>query len=286
VTQAGSDRPHQPGKEFRRPLPKRFYKAVSVDVVVPSPLVGEGRGGGDRRTSALGIPPTPNPSPQGGGESRPQYRVLLDGKPMRTPAKAVFAVPSRALAEAIAAEWEAQGERIDPASMPLTRIANSAIDGVSGHEVQVRADMAKYAASDLVCYRADGPAELAQRQAEVWDGVVAWADEVLGARLRIGTGIMPVAQSETALERIAEALAGFDAFALAALHVITTLTGSTVLALAHARGRLTAEVAWAAAHVDEDFQISQWGDDAEAKARRQRRWAEMQAASRMLALLG
>jgi chaperone required for assembly of F1-ATPase len=212
--------------------------------------------------------------------------VLLDGRPMHTPAKAVFAVPSQALAEAIAAEWAAQRDRIDPASMPLTRIANSAIDGVRGREQEVRADIAQYAASDLVCYRAEGPAELARRQAEAWDVVVAWAGEALGARLRIGVGIMPVAQPEAALRRVGAALDGLEAFALTAVHIITTLTGSALLALAHARGRLTAEAAWAAAHVDEDWQISQWGEDTEAMARRQRRWAEMAAASRMLALLG
>ncbi len=231
------------------PRPKRFYRAASVDGAAPA------------------------------------FRVLLDGKPVRTPAKRELAVPSRALAEALAAEWEAQGERIDPATMPLTRLANSAIDGVSGREAEVRADIAKYAASDLLCYRAEGPAELVRRQTEVWDPVLAWARESLGARFVLGQGVVPVAQPQAATAAIERALAEFDAFSLAAHHVMTTLTGSALLALAHARGRLAADEAWAAAHVDEDWQIAQWGEDAEAKARRDRRCAEMQAASRLLALV-
>jgi chaperone required for assembly of F1-ATPase len=194
-------------------------------------------------------------------------------------------VPTRALAEALAVEWEAQGERIDPATMPLTRLVNSVLDGVTGREAEVRGDVAKYAASDLLCYRAEGPAELVRRQAEAWDPVLAWAREALGARLVLGEGVVPVAQPSAATAAVEGALAELDAFSLAAHYVMTTLTGSALLALAHARGRLTAEEAWAAAHVDEDWQISQWGEDAEAKARRDRRWAEMQAASRLLELL-
>jgi chaperone required for assembly of F1-ATPase len=217
--------------------------------------------------------------------AEPAFLVLLDGRPIRTPGRRELAVPSRALAEALAAEWEAQGERIDPAAMPLTRLVNSAIDGVRGREAEVRADIAKYGASDLLCYRADGPAELVRRQADAWDPVLAWAREALGTRLVLGQGIVPVIQPQTAIAAVGRALQELDAFALAGHHVITTLTGSALLALAHARGRLTAETAWAAAHVDEDWQISQWGDDAEAKARRQRRRADMLAASRLLALL-
>jgi chaperone required for assembly of F1-ATPase len=205
---------------------------------------------------------------------------------VRTPAKAGLVVPSRALAEAIAAEWEAQATHIDAATMPLTRLANTAIDGVAARHAQVCADIAAFAASDLVCYRAEGPEPLVQRQGRQWDPVLAWAGEALGARFEVASGLMPVAQPEGAAAAVAAALAGLDAFRLAALHVMTTLTGSALLALAHARGALSAEAAWAAAHVDEDWQIGQWGEDAQAAARRARRWAEMQAASRMLALLG
>ena len=257
---------------------------------VPSPLVGEGQGGGDGRTSLVGVPPTPNPSRRrvedapsarwGGG-----YRALLDGKPVRTPAKAPLALPTRALAEAVAGEWEAQQEHIDPSSMPLTRLANSAIDGVRGREAEVQADIVKYAGSDLLCYRATEPEELVRRQAELWDPVLAWGREALGARLEVAEGLMPVAQPEAAQRAVARVLDGEDAFALAALHVMTTLTGSALLALAHAQGRLTAEQVWAAAHVDEDWQIGKWGDDAEAADRRLSRWSELQAASRLLALL-
>lgn len=231
-------------------LPKRFYKAVAV-----------------------------------AGEAG-AFRVLLDGKPIRTPAKRELALPTSALAEAVAAEWTAQGAHIDPETMPLTRLANSAIDGVSGREAQVRADIVSYAGSDLVCYRTTDQGELARRQREAWDPILAWGQEALGARFATAEGILPVAQPDAAKAAIARSLEGYDGFALAALHVMTTLTGSALLALAHARGQLSAEAAWAAAHVDEDWQIEKWGEDAEASARRQRRWAEMQAASRLLALLG
>ncbi len=230
--------------------PKRFYRAVSVDGAAPA------------------------------------FRVLLDGKPIRTPARRELTLPAKPLAEAVAAEWDAQDEHIDPGTMPLTRLVNSALDGVAGREAEVRAEIAKYAASDLVCYRAEGPAELVRRQERAWDTVLAWARTALGASLVLGQGIAPVTQAPAAGAAIDRALAGLDAFALTAHHVMTTLTGSALLALAHAGGRLTAAEAWAAAHVDEDWQIGRWGEDAEAKARRDRRWAEMQAASRLLALLG
>jgi chaperone required for assembly of F1-ATPase len=232
------------------PRPRRFYRAVSVD-----------------------------------GAAR-AFRVLLDGKPVRTPAKRELALPARPLAEAVAAEWEAQGEHIDPGTMPLTRLVNTVLDGVAGREAEVRADIAKYAASDLLCYRAEGPPELVRRQMEAWDPVLAWARAALGANLVIARGIVPVAQPQAAMGAIGSALVRLDAFGLAAHHVMTTLTGSTLLALAHAGGRLTAEEAWAAAHIDEDWQIGQWGGDAQAKARRQRRWTDMEAASRLVALLG
>lgn len=240
---------NKPG-EPARGLPKRFYTSASVEAKGPH-----------------------------------DYRIRLDGRAVRTPAKAELAVPVEALAQAIAEEWQAQGTHIDPSSMPLTRLANSAIDGVTQREAEVRADIARYAGSDLLCYRADGPEALQQRQAEVWDPILRWAEQELGARFAIGTGLMPVAQPDAAKAAVARALEAYDGFALAALHVITTLTGSVLLALALARGHLTAEQAWAAAHVDEDWQISKWGEDAEARARRDRRWADMQAASRMLALV-
>jgi chaperone required for assembly of F1-ATPase len=170
--------------------------------------------------------------------------------------------------------------------MPLTTLANTAIDGVSSRELAVRADIVKYAGSDLLCYRAQQPEALVRRQSEAWDGILDWAAEELGVRFAVGKGLMPIPQPAAAPVAVASALAPLGPFSLAAMHVITALSGSALLALAHLRGRLTAEGLWAAAHVDEFFQISQWGNDAEADARRQRQWAELEAASRMLKLLG
>jgi chaperone required for assembly of F1-ATPase len=213
----------------------------------------------------------------GGGAS-----LLLDGKPVRTPGKAPLTLPSRALAEAVASEWRAQGERIDPSTMPLTRLANSAIDGVAGREQAVIDDIARHAASDLLCYRADGPKALVEAQSAHWDKVLDWARMELKAPLVLAQGVVHVAQPEASLARIRRALDGLDALRLAALHVMTALTGSALLALAVLRGKLTPEQAWKAAHVDEDFQISQWGEDAEAATRRENRWRDFAAAARAL----
>lgn len=259
MTSTTGDGPKVPGRAAPRPPAKRFYKAVTVAAE--------------------------SPSRKGGGESVERFRVLLDGKALRTPAKAPLAVPTRALAEAVAAEWEAQGEHIDPATMPLTRLGNSAVDGVRGREAEVRADIVTYAASDLVCYRAHEPEGLARRQAELWDPVLAWSRDALGAGFEVAEGLMPLPQPEAARSAVADAVTDCGAFTLAALHVMTTLMGSALLALAHAHGHLTAEAAWAAAHVDEDWQIARWGEDADAAARRRHRWAEMQAASRLLTLM-
>ena len=274
------------GQDPVRPLPKRFYKTVSVEQVMPSPLRGGWREapGWGIEPAASSQTPTPDPSPQGGGEQT-HFRLLLDDRPVRTPAKNELVLPTRALAETVAAEWQAQGKRIDPASMPLTHLANSAIDGVMRREAEVRADIVRYAGGDLICYRAEAPPELVHRQSQAWDPVLAWARDALGASFHVARGVMPVTQPMPAAHAVAHAIEAHGAFELAALHVMTTLTGSVLLALAHATGRLTVHDAWAAAHIDEDWQISQWGEDAEAKARRDLRWAEMRAASRLLALL-
>lgn len=213
------------------------------------------------------------------------FAVLLDGRPVRTPAKKPLVVPTEALAAALAEEWSAQKVSIDPATMPLTRIVNSALDGVTGREAEVRAEIVKYAGGDLLLYRADGPAALVALQARHWDALVKWAEGFLGGRFVLAEGIMPVTQPQKTLDTVAAKLANIEALPLAGLHVIMTLTGSTLLALAHAEGRISAEVAWAAAHVDEDYQIEKWGTDSEAEARRAHRWREMQAASRLLATL-
>ncbi len=230
-------------------LPKRFYKEVAVK------------------------------DEDGGWAS-----LLLDGKPVRTPGKAPLALSSRALAEALAEEWRMQGERIDPSTMPLTRLANSAIDGVMGREQAVIDDIARHAASDLLCYRAEGPKGLVEAQGKHWDPVLAFGREELKAPLVLAEGIVHVAQPEASLTRIRGELEGCDPFSLAALHVMTALTGSALLALAVLKGKLSPEEAWEAAHVDEDFQISQWGEDEEAKARREARWRDFAAAARALAL--
>ena len=210
--------------------------------------------------------------------------LLLDGKPVRTPGKASLVLPTRALAEAVAGEWRAQGERIDPMTMPLTKLANSTIDGVRGREQAVIDDIVKHAGSDLLCYRAQGPQELVEAQATHWDPVLAWAKTALGAPLFLAEGVVHVAQPQASLDRLKQMLAGRDAFSLAALHVMTALTGSALLALAVAERRLTPEEAWAACHVDEDWQISQWGEDAEAAERRKNRWRDFEAAAKTLAL--
>ena len=210
--------------------------------------------------------------------------LRLDGKPVRTPGKSALTLPTRALAEAIAEEWRAQGERIDPLTMPLTRLANSAIDGLVGREQAVIDDMMAHAGSDLVCYRARAPQALVEAQEKHWDPVLAWAKDALGAPLFLAEGMVHVAQPEASLARLKERFAGRDAFSLAALHVMTALTGSALLALAVAEGRLTPQQAWDAAHVDEDWQISQWGEDAEAAERRKNRRRDFDAAVKTLAL--
>ncbi len=186
----------------------------------------------------------------------------------------------------VAREWERQGETLDPADMPVTRLLNSAIDGVAKAMDETRAEIVRYAGSDLLCYRAEGPEALAERQRAACDPVLAWAAETLGARFIIAAGVMHIAQPEDSLEAFRKAVEPFDdPVALAALSVVTTLTGSAVLALAVARGRLAADDAWRIAHVDEDFQIERWGADEEAMARRRARWREMAAAAGVLAAI-
>jgi len=207
--------------------------------------------------------------------------VLLDGKPVRTPARRTLAAPTRALAQSIAEEWNAQEKEIDPARMPLTRLANSVIDAVAGSVGPVAAEVAKYLGSDLVFYRADTPAGLVKRQAQAWDPVLAWAQEALGARFVQVQGVMHAEQPGEALAAARAAIPA-DAWRLGAVSSITTLTGSALLALALGAGALDADTAWAAAHVDEDWQMEQWGRDEIALARRALRYGEMQAAAIVL----
>jgi chaperone required for assembly of F1-ATPase len=211
------------------------------------------------------------------------YAVRLDGKAVRTPARRILAGPTLALAEAIAAEWQAQRDVIDPATMPLTRLANAIIDGVADRPKPVADEVAKYGASDLLFYRAATPSELVERQRRHWDPVLAWAAEVLGACFAIREGVIHVAQPQQALAAIRAAIPD-EPWSLGALHAATTLMGSALLALALAHRRLAVEEAWQAAHVDEDWNMEQWGRDALALERRAARFAELNAAATVLDL--
>jgi chaperone required for assembly of F1-ATPase len=212
------------------------------------------------------------------------FQILLDGKPVRTPLRRPLAAPSAPLAAAIAAEWEAQAESIEPARMPLTRLANAVIDAVMGAEAAVAAEVANYLGSDLVCYRADAPEGLVERQTAIWDPVLGWAHDALGARFVQVQGVVFAAQPDEALAAARAAIPG-DPWRLGAVSSITTLTGSALLALALAHRALDADAVWSAAHVDEDWQMTQWGRDEIALARRDFRHSEMQAAATVLALI-
>lgn len=212
------------------------------------------------------------------------HAVRLDDKPVHTPAGRVLAAPTLTLAQAIAAEWDAQGETIDPATMPFTRLANAIIDGVTDRPGPVAAEVEKYLASDLVCYRADSPKGLVERQARHWDPILHWAADTLGARFVVGQGVIHVAQPEQALAAARKNVPG-DPWRLGALNAVTTLTGSALIALALANGRLGADEAWQAAHVDEDWNMEQWGRDELALEHRAFRFAEFAAAARVLASL-
>lgn len=232
----------------RRDLMKRFYAAASVE---PS---------------------------DGGG-----FAVLLDGRPVRTPARKTLAVPDERVARAVAAEFEAQATHVDPATMPVTRLVNSTLDGVVDNAAAVADEAAAYAGSDLLFYRADGPERLVRRQTAIWDPIVRWAEERFACRFRLAEGVMPVAQDPAALRAVREAMPD-DPFELAGLHSATSLTGSALIARALFEGRLDVDSAWAAAHLDEDWNVELWGEDAEAAARRAFRRAEMDAAALLMGL--
>jgi chaperone required for assembly of F1-ATPase len=208
------------------------------------------------------------------------FALMLDGRPARTPGKNRLAARSRALMLKVSAEWERQQEALDPSDMQLTLLLNSAIDGIARTMDETRAEIARYAGSDLLCYRAHEPETLAERQRLAFDPILAWAAARLGARLNLMAGVMHVAQPPEALAAVRAAVDAIDdPAAVAGLSVMTTLTGSGVLALAVAKGHVTAAEAWRAAHIDEDFQSERWGVDAEAQARREARWREFEAAA-------
>ena len=219
----------------------------------------------------------------GGPESFP---VLLDGKPVRTPARNFLAAPGCELAKALAAEWNAQQDKVNPAAMPLTRLANSIIDSVAPKPAPVADEIKQYLGTDLLFYRASEPAGLVASQREHWDPIVDWARETFGARFTLAEGVMHVAQPAAAIASTAAAIPNGatmkDAWRLGALNVITTLTGSGLLALALAANRLTTDETWAAAHVDEDWNMSLWGRDELMLTRRAYRVAEMHTAAAVL----
>jgi chaperone required for assembly of F1-ATPase len=213
------------------------------------------------------------------------FHLTLDGRTAKTPSKQALAVPTRGLAEAMAREWAAQEAEIDPATMPITRLVNSAIDGVAQRQVEVVDDLVRYAGSDLVHYRSSEPERLAHAQDEAWNPVLDWARDEHGARFLLAEGVMHVTQPEEAVAAVRGVIERIDSpFALAALHVMTTLSGSVLIALAHAEGPLDVDQAWAAAHVDELFQESVWGEDHEAMERRRKREADFRAASEVYRL--
>jgi chaperone required for assembly of F1-ATPase len=230
-------------------LPKRFYKEAGVE------------------------------------ERNGQYFLTLDGRTAKTPNRQELAMPSFGLAEALAGEWAAQETEIDPATMPVTRIVNSAIDGVAPRQAEVVEDLVRYAGSDLTYYRAGEPERLAKAQDAAWNPILDWARDAHGARFNLAEGVMHVAQPEEAIAAIRRAVGQVESpFALAALHVMTTLTGSVLIALAHASRAIDADQAWAAAHVDESYQEGLWGEDYEAMERRRRREADFRAASQVYRL--
>ncbi|KFB09959.1 ATP12 family chaperone protein [Nitratireductor basaltis] len=237
-------------KQMRTPLPKRFYKSVEV---------GEADGG---------------------------FRVLLDGKPVRTPGKAVVVLPVAEAAEIVRAEYDAQDKEVDPSTMPVTRLVNTAIDGVAQDPQAVAEDILRFVSSDLLCYRADGPEALVEKQREHWDPVLDWAERRFGGSFNLAEGVMHVEQPRTTVASVGTYLRErTEPLRICCLHLMTSLTGSALIALAVEDGHLTAEAAWAAAHVDEDWNITQWGEDSEAAQRRANRWRDMKAASDLLAVL-
>ncbi len=212
-------------------------------------------------------------------------QVLLDGRPVRTPGRAPLALPGASLAEAIADEWQAQGETIDPRSMPLTGLANAAIDRIAPAKAAFAAGLAAYGESDLLCYRAEGPAPLVARQTEAWDPLLAWARDRYDVVLAVTSGIVHKAQPPETVARLAAAVEARDHFELAGLSPLVTISGSLVVALALAEGATGLGAAWAAASLDEQWQAEQWGEDEEAVRALAGRRADFAAAARFLSLL-
>lgn len=212
------------------------------------------------------------------------FAVLLDGKPLRTPAGAALLLPTAALAEAVAAEWRAQGEHVRPHTMPLTRLASTAIDRVGPLRAAVIEALLAFAETDALCYQAEAPADLAARQQAAWQPLRAWAEARWGVRLAVTCGVLPVAQDPDALARLRGAVEACDDLRLTALQAASAAAGSLIVALALIEGRLDAAAAFAVAHLEELHQVALWGEDAEAAARRDAVAADIAAAARFAAL--
>lgn len=242
----GQDPQRQAQKHMKPKMPKRFYKDVTV------------------------------------AKTETGYAVLLDGRAIKTPSMSVLHLTSEAAAQLIAKEFDAQAAEINALTMPTTRIANSAAEGVIGKMAEVRADLVSFAGSDLVCYRAETPVGLFNNQNTYWNPIIDWAEHSFGKRPALAGGIIHVTQPEHLLTSIEQHLDTIDnPYRLAALHVMTTLTGSVLLPLCHIAGAITLEAAWQAAHVDEDWNIEMWGPDADAEKRRDLRLKDMKAASNL-----
>jgi len=218
-------------------------------------------------------------------EENGYWAVRLDGRPVKTPARAVLASPTCALAEAIADEWRAVGEAVDPRGMPFTGLANAAIDRVAPATETFAAELARYAEADLVCYRVDGPSALVQRQEERWDPLLAWARRRYDVDFVITTGLLHVPQPAATVEQLSHAVAALDPFRLASLSPLVTLGGSLVAALAVLERAITAEQAWEAVSVDEHWQLEQWGSDQGAQAALENRRRDFLAAAKFIELL-
>ncbi len=214
------------------------------------------------------------------------FLVILDGRPARTPAGARLILPTRALARAVAEEWQAQGAEVEPASMPLTRLAVTAIDRITPRRQRVIDEIAAYGASDLLCYRAEAPPELVARQRAAWRPLLQMAARRFRAELEVTQGVAPVRQEAGALAALRGAVAAHEEMPLAALREASALTGSVVIALLLAAAEIDAQAAWSAALVDETFQAERWGEDEEAVRVREGRRREFFAAARFMALCG
>jgi chaperone required for assembly of F1-ATPase len=231
---------------MQKPLPKRFYKDVGI-------------------SDGLGI--------------------LLDGRAVKTPLKKALVIPNAAMAEAVAEEWRAQVDVINPALMPITKLANTALDRATAEREHVLNEIVQYAGTDLVCYWADRPPELVALQKQHWQPVLDWAAATLGEAFRVSSGIRHVQQKQSVLNALRARVEKQNEWQLTAMYLLMTLTGSTLLALQLVEGATSAEAAWTAANVEEDYQVSQWGEDWEAKIRREARWREYDGLVRFLQLI-